>query len=68
MIVLLSIAIQQEKRECEMRHSIGDFNRSKLRHSQTEVKNPLPSPEGNHGDEALDITLHSNTFYIYNYM
>jgi hypothetical protein len=68
MIVLLSIAIQQEKREFEMRHSISDFNRSDLRRSQTEVKNHLPSPEGNHGDEALDITLHSNTFYIYNYM
>lgn len=50
MNILHSIAIEQEKRECEMRHSIGGFNKSKLRHSQTEVKNPLPSPEGNHGE------------------
>lgn len=42
-----------------MRHSIGDFNKSKLRHSQTEVKNPLPSTEGNH-DHMLHCYIMEN--------
>ena len=35
-----------------MRHSIGGFDKSKLRRSQTEEKNPLPSPEGNRVNNA----------------
>ena len=50
---MIPIVIEQEKQEVQLRHSIGDFNKTKLRHSQTEVKNPLPSSEGNHGYRFL---------------
>jgi len=38
---LLSV-INQEKTI----HNIGEFDKSKLKHTETEVKNPLPDKEG----------------------
>ena len=42
MNVYLSPVINQEKTI----HNIGEFDKSKLKHAETEVKNPLPDKDG----------------------
>ena len=42
MNVYLSAVINQEKTI----HNIGEFDKSKLKHAETEVKNPLPDKDG----------------------
>lgn len=39
-------AIQQEKREVNIRKSLTEFEKGNLKHVQTEEKNPLPDATG----------------------
>ncbi|KAJ8297439.1 hypothetical protein KUTeg_023970 [Tegillarca granosa] len=38
-------AIQEEKTQVELRHSIDEFDKQKLKHTQVDEKNPLPDQE-----------------------
>ena len=46
-------AIAAEKKEEEFKHSIEGFNRKSLKKAETEVKNPLPTKEGNNACYSL---------------
>ena len=44
-VVYVLSAVNQEKREVELRSSIEHFPKGQLRHSVTEEKNPLPDAQ-----------------------